>query len=257
MNKSGKNTQRKVTVMGSLEGKVAIVTGAASGQGKAEARLFAAEGASVVVSDISADGAEVAAEIGSGAMFVQHDVSDEAAWADVVARTMARFHRIDILVNNAGIYQPRTFQDTSAELMDLHYRVNQLGVFLGMKAVAGPMARSGGGAIINISSGAALRGMPSMFAYSGSKWAVRGLSRCAAIDLAPQGIRVNSIYPGLIDTPMLGGNTPENLEAMRAMIPSGRMGAPEEVAAAALFLASDAASYVNGAEISVCGAINA
>lgn len=243
--------------MGSLDGKVAIITGAASGQGRAEARLFAEQGASVVVSDLSAVGAEVADEIGGDALFVQHDVSDEAAWANAVDRTIARYGRIDVLVNNAGVYQPRTFQDTSVELMDLHYRINQLGVFLGMKAVAGHMAGSGGGSIINIASGAALRGMPSMFAYSGSKWAVRGLSRCAAIDLAPDGVRVNSIYPGLIDTPMLGENSPENLEAMRNMIPVKRLGAPEEVAAAALFLASDAASYVSGAEISVCGAINA
>jgi 3alpha(or 20beta)-hydroxysteroid dehydrogenase len=243
--------------VGSLDGKVAIITGAASGQGRAEARLFAEQGASVVVSDLSAVGAEVADEIGGDALFVQHDVSDEAAWANAVDRTIARYGRIDVLVNNAGVYQPRTFQDTSVELMDLHYRINQLGVFLGMKAVAGHMAGSGGGSIINIASGAALRGMPSMFAYSGSKWAVRGLSRCAAIDLAPDGVRVNSIYPGLIDTPMLGENSPENLEAMRNMIPVKRLGAPEEVAAAALFLASDAASYVSGAEISVCGAINA
>lgn len=243
--------------MGRLEGKVAIVTGAASGQGSAEARLFAAEGARVVVSDRSPAGAEVAAQIGEGALFVPHDVSDEAAWAHVIDVTMARYGRIDILVNNAGVYHPQTLQDTSAEMMDLHYRVNQFGVFLGMKAVVDPMTKVGGGAIVNVSSGTALRGMPSSFAYSGSKWAVRGLSRCAAVDLATHGIRVNLIFPGIIDTPMLQNNTPETLKMLCDMIPFRRLGTPEEVASAALYLVSDEASYITGAEISVCGGINA
>ncbi|HLZ83585.1 MAG TPA: glucose 1-dehydrogenase [Caulobacteraceae bacterium] len=244
--------------MARLKDKVAIITGAASGQGAAEARLFVAEGARVVVTDINeTEGAQVAAELGEAAIFLRLDVSEENSWAQVVEQTLARFGRIDILINNAGVYRPRPFQETDKALLDLHYKVNVLGVFLGMKAVEAAMIAGGGGAIVNTSSGAGARGYPGMFAYAGSKWAVRGLSKCAAVDLATSGIRVNTILPGLVDTPMLAENTPEYLEMISKLPPAGRLGTAEEVAEAALYLASDAASYTMGAEIAVCGGLMA
>ena len=244
--------------MDRLKGKVAIITGAASGQGAAEARLFAAEGAKVVIADINErDGRKLAEEIGTNALFVGLDVSDEDSWANAVSVTRKTFGMVNVLVNNAGIYKPKTFQESDRALLDLHYRINVLGVFLGMQAVYPTMIEAGGGSIINVASGAGMRGYPGLFAYAGSKWMVRGLSRCAAIDLAESKIRVNVIAPGLIDTPMLGENRPEHLEMMSKWPPAQRLGKPEEVAEAALYLASDAASYVLGTEITVCGGLMA
>lgn len=241
--------------MSRLQGKVAVITGAASGQGAAEARLFAAEGARVVVTDLSEAGAAVAAELGANGHFARHDVAEQADWARVVRETEERFGKIDILVNNAGVYKPAPLLETDAALWDLHYRVNQLSVFLGMRAAAEAMAKTGGGAIVNISSGAGLGNVPGIFAYATSKWAVRGMSKLAASELAPLGIRVNSIHPGIIDTPMLGENTPEQLKFYEDMIPMKRIGTTDEVARLVLFLASDEASYVTGAEITVDGGI--
>jgi 3alpha(or 20beta)-hydroxysteroid dehydrogenase len=239
--------------MTDLQGKVAIVTGAASGQGAAEARLFAREGAKVVLTDINADGAAVAAQLGDGGHFVRHDVGDEAGWAEVIAQTLGRFGRLDVLINNAGVYKPASLLETDTALWDLHYRVNQLSVFLGMRAAAAAMTRTGGGAIVNVSSIAGMSHAPGIFAYGATKWAVRGMTKLAASELAPLGVRVNSIHPGIIDTPMLAENTPERLKILQSMIPMGRMGTPDEVAQLALFLASDAASFVTGAEITVDG----
>ncbi len=244
--------------MARLANKVAIITGAASGQGAAEARLFAAEGARVVVTDVNEKTAQaVAKEIGANAIAVKLDVTDEAGWKKVVEATLAAFGRIDILVNNAGVYKPRPIQQTDRALMDLHYNVNVVGTFLGMQAVREVMRDGGGGAIVNIASGAGTRGFPGMLAYSGSKFMVRGISRCAAIDLAADKIRVNLILPGIIDTPMLAENPPEVLAAFPTMSPAQRLGTVEEIAEAVLFLASDAASYVMGAELSVCGGLMA
>ncbi len=244
--------------MARLANKVAIITGAASGQGAAEARLFAAEGARVVVTDVNEKTAQaVAKEIGANAIAVKLDVTDEAGWKKVVEATLAAFGRIDILVNNAGVYKPRPIQQTDRALMDLHYNVNVVGTFLGMQAVRELMRDGGGGAIVNIASGAGTRGFPGMLAYSGSKFMVRGISRCAAIDLAADKIRVNLVLPGIIDTPMLAENPPEVLAAFPTMSPAQRLGTVEEIAEAVLFLASDAASYVMGAELSVCGGLMA
>ena len=244
--------------MARLANKVAIITGAASGQGAAEARLFAAEGARVVVTDVNEKTAQaVAKEIGANAIAVKLDVTDEAGWKKVVEATLAAFGRIDILVNNAGVYKPRPIQQTDRALMDLHYNVNVVGTFLGMQAVREVMRDGGGGAIVNIASGAGTRGFPGMLAYSGSKFMVRGISRCAAIDLAADKIRVNLVLPGIIDTPMLAENPPEVLAAFPTMSPAQRLGTVEEIAEAVLFLASDAASYVMGAELSVCGGLMA
>jgi 3alpha(or 20beta)-hydroxysteroid dehydrogenase len=239
--------------MTSMQGKVAIVTGAASGQGAAEARLLASQGAKVVLTDVSENGRAVAAELGDRGYFVSHDVGKEADWMRVIEHSLARFGRLDVLVNNAGVFKPASLRDTDTASWDLHYRVNQLSVFLGMRAACEPMAKVGGGSIINISSKAGMSKGPGMFAYGSSKWAVRGMSQLAAVDYAPLGIRVNAVYPGMIDTPMLAANSPEQLAIYKNMIPMKRMGRPDEVAQVVLFLASDLSSYVTGAEIAVDG----
>lgn len=244
--------------MNRLNNKIAIITGAASGQGAAEARRFVEEGAKVVVADLNeADGKALVEELGENAIFMSHDVSDESSWQRVVDACIAAFGGIDILVNNAGVYRQQTLAETDQALMDLHYRVNVLGTFFGMKAVYPVMRDRGGGAIVNIASIAALRGAPGLFAYAGSKWMVRGMTKSASHDLAADKIRVNTVLPGLIDTPMLAGNTREYLDAISQMVPTKRLGAPEEVAEAVVYLASDEARYVTGAEISVCGGMSA
>ena len=241
--------------MKGLEGKVAIITGAARGQGAAEARLFVAEGADVVLTDLNSDGAALAGELGDHAHFMLHDVADPEGWKAVVDDTVGRFSRLDILVNNAGVYRPATLRDTDQALWDLHYRVNQLGVFLGMRSVVDVMVASGGGSIVNVSSNAGMKNVGGMFAYATSKWAVRGMSKLAATELAPSKIRVNSVHPGLIDTPMLGANPTVGSDAIVKTTPMRRMGAPEEIAQVALFLASDASSYMTGAHVPVDGGL--
>src|SRR5258705_3328232 len=239
--------------MTSMQGKVAIITGAASGQGAAEARLLASQGAKVVLTDVSENGRAVAAELGDRGHFVSHDVTKEADWERVIEQALARFGRLDVLVNNAGVFKPASLRDTDIASWDLHYRVNQLSMFLGMRAACEPMAKAGGGSIINISSKAGMSKGPGMFAYASRKWAVRGMSQLAPDDYAPLGLRVNQVYPGMIDTPMLAANSPEQLAIYKNMIPMKRMGRPDEVAQVVLFLASDLSSYVTGAEIAVDG----
>ncbi len=240
---------------GRLQGKVAIVTGAAQGQGANEARRFVAEGARVVVTDRNPAGAAVAEALGDAAIFIAHDVTVEADWQRVVEQSLAAFGRIDILVNNAGIFTPNSILDTSVEEFDRHYRVNQLSVFLGTKAVIPAMQAAGAGSIINISSAAGMRGYPEMISYCGSKWAVRGMTKAAARELAPFRIRVNSIHPGLVDTPMLDGHSAEALEAFASATPLGRIGTPDDVAEIVLFLASEASTYLTGAEIVADGGL--
>jgi 3alpha(or 20beta)-hydroxysteroid dehydrogenase len=245
--------------VGALDGRVAIVTGAGSrgGQGEAEVRLFAAEGATVVVADLERSaGAEVAAEVGPQAMFFPLDVTRAQDWAALVDLALARFGRIDVLVNNAGVWLAKGLLETTPEEFRRVVEVNQTGVFLGMAAVAPGMQRRGGGAIVNICSTAGLKGGGMPHAYAASKWAVRGMSRAAAWELAPYGIRVNAVCPGVIDTPMIEGGA-ETLDRLAKLIPSGRVGAPEEVARLVLFLAGDASSYVSGAEITVDAAYTA
>lgn len=237
-----------------LQDRVAIITGAARGQGLAEAKLFVAEAASVVMTDINVAGGEDAArELGDRAIFLKHDVTQEDDWCRVVEQTLAHFGRIDILVNNAGVYTHLPFQKTDIELLNHHYQVSAVGTFLGMKAVYPSMKKQGGGSIVNISSGAGAKGVANIFAYSAAKWMVRGLSKCAAADLSGTNIRVNTILPVGINTAMLATNSPDTLQTFIDRVPARRLGTAEEVAYAALFLASDESSYMFGAEIAVCG----
>jgi 3alpha(or 20beta)-hydroxysteroid dehydrogenase len=238
-----------------LEGKVAIITGAARGQGADEARRFVAEGARVVLTDLLPSGADLAAELGSAAIFIQHDVANEAQWRSVVDTALEKFGRIDILVNNAGIFTPAMLEDTTAESFDRHYRVNQYGPFLGMKAVLEPMKSAGGGSIVNISSVAGMRGFPGMIAYAGSKWALRGMTKCVAREVAPFKIRVNSIHPGLVDTPMLNDHDPEALKQFEAAVPLGRMATTADIVEIVVYLAGDLSSNMTGAELVTDGGL--
>ena len=245
--------------MGRLEGKTALITGGARGQGAAEARLFAEEGADVVLTDVlDEDGERTADAI--GADYLHHDVTSEAEWAAVVAHSVELHGGIDVLVNNAGIYAQTTLIGGDLEEYRRVIEVNQVGVFLGMREVAPVMIERGGGSIINISSVGGMRGGGGSFAYTASKWAVRGMTKSAAVRLGPHGIRVNSIHPGLIDTPMLGETrmaNPDTLEQMLGQIPLGRIAQPGEVAKLALFLASDDSAYSTGSEFLVDGGLMA
>ena len=245
--------------MGRLEGKTALITGGARGQGAAEARLFAEEGANVVLTDVlDEDGERTADAI--GADYLHHDVTSEAEWAAAVARAIELHGGVDVLINNAGIYAQTTLLGGDLEEYRRVIEVNQVGVFLGMREVAPVMIERGGGSIINISSVGGMRGGGGSFAYTASKWAVRGMTKSAAVRLGPHGIRVNSIHPGLIDTPMLGETrmaNPDTLEQMLGQIPLGRIGQPEEVARLALFLASDDSAYSTGSEFLVDGGLMA
>lgn len=239
--------------MDRLKGKVILISGGARGQGAAEARLCVAEGARVVVGDVlEAAGRQLAFELGGAAVFVRQDVTRERDWETAVkaAEALGGLHG---LVNNAGIYQPRSMMDTDAELFERHMRVNQLRCFLGMKSVVPLMEQSGGGSIVNISSVAGLRGSPGAFAYSATKWALRGMTKAAAIDLAPRKIRVNSVHPGPIDTEMLKVRTPEQNQQRLQLVPMKRMGTAEEVARLVLFLLSDESGYITGAEVAIDG----
>src|SRR5512139_149634 len=187
--------------MGRLDGRIALITGAARGQGAAEAALFAAEGATVVLTDVlDVDGAATAKACGG--TYLHHDVTSESRWDEVVAEVLRLHGRLDILVNNAGIFKTGGILNTTlADYMRV-IEVNQVGVFLGMRAAAKPMVDQGSGAIVNISSVAGMQGSPGATAYGASKWAVRGMTKGAASELGRYGVRVNSIHPGMIETPM-------------------------------------------------------
>jgi 3alpha(or 20beta)-hydroxysteroid dehydrogenase len=240
--------------MARFTGKVVLISGGARGQGEAEARLLVAEGAKVVLGDLLEEkGRALAAELGPNALFLKQDVTVEADWAAAVAAAETLGGGLHGLVNNAGIYQPRPLMETDAALWDRHMQVNQLGCFLGMKAVVPAMERAGGGSIVNISSTAGLRGSPNAIAYSSTKWALRGMSKAAAVDLAPKQIRVNSVHPGPIDTEMVKVWSNEQRVKRLSQIPIGRMGTAEDVARVVLFLLSDDSSYMTGAELAVDG----
>ena len=246
-----------------LEGKVALITGAARGQGAAEARLFAQEGAKVIVADVSdPEGIAVAAEIaeaGGDAIYVHLDVSDESEWEAAVQSAITSFGKLDILVNNAGIWRRGHVMETSSEQWDDIMNVNAKGVFLGTKAAIPEMRKAGGGSIVNISSTAGLVGSKTSSAYSASKGAVRIFSKSTAIQYASEGIRANSIHPGPIDTDM-GDQVwpdPTSREASISRTALSRIGTAQDIAYGALYLASDESSFVTGSELVIDGGVTA
>ncbi len=247
-----------------LEGKVAIISGGARGMGAAEAKLFAREGAKVIVCDVLEDeGRQTEAEInevGGDAVFVKLDVTSQDEWENAVNTAIERFGKLDILVNNAGIIVQSTIEDMTVELWDKVMDVNAKGVFLGTKTAIPHMKEAGGGSIVNISSISGIVGQDNVNAgYNASKGAVRIFTKAAAVQYAKENIRVNSIHPGPIATPMTaeGRADPERVALTAERTPLGRYGEPEEVANAVLFLASDEASYVTGSEIVVDGGYTA
>jgi len=242
--------------MARLQGKVALVTGGARGMGAATARLFVAEGAKVLITDVlDQDGEKLAQELGAAALFMHHDVSDEDSWKAVVAKAESAFGGIDILVNNAGILLFKTIAQTSKAEYERVLGVNLVGTFLGVKVVGEHMAARGRGSIVNISSVDGMKAANSLGAYSSSKWGVRGLTRVAAMEYGHRGVRVNSVHPGGINTVMSNPTAAAraDIDKQYSNIPMQRIAEPEEVARVSLFLASDDASYVCGAEVAVDG----
>lgn len=248
--------------MRGLEGRTVLITGAARGMGRAAARRFVEEGARVVCADILDDEAkQVADELGDRAIHVHLDVSDEADWAAAVEATTREFGSLEVLVNNAGILSFSAIADMPREDYETLVQVNQVGVFLGMKHASPAIIASGDhGSIVNVSSVEGLGGGAYLVGYTATKFAVRGMTKAAAWELGPRGVRVNSIHPGAILTPMVSsqpGFGPEAEKFVAGRTALKRFGQPEEVAALMAFLASDDASYVTGAEISVDGGVAA
>jgi 3(or 17)beta-hydroxysteroid dehydrogenase len=240
-----------------LAGKVALVTGGASGMGKSEATIFAREGARVLVADVlEAEGKEVATAIGDAARFVKLDVTNEGEWQTAVAAAEREFGKLDILVNNAGISGTYTSDLTSTDAWDRVMGINAKGVFLGMKHAVPALKRAGGGAIVNISSISGFTGQHGVhMAYNASKGAVRIMTKTAAVQWAADGIRVNSVHPGFMPAmrTSVGSANPEWRAKVLRAVPMKREGRVEEVAHAVLFLASDEASYITGTELVVDG----
>jgi len=243
-----------------LENKVALISGGARGMGAAEARMFAREGAKVVIGDVlDAEGTRVAAEIaesGGDALFVHLDVTHEEDWRSAIGAATSSFSKLDILVNNAGIWRRGRVEDTTVEDWDMILDVNAKGVFLGTKLAIPEMRKAGGGSIINISSTAGLVGGPRSSAYTASKGAVRLFTKATAVQYAQEGIRANSIHPGPIDTSMIQQvwhGEEQSREAALARTPLGRIGTPEDIAYGVLFLASDESSFMTGSELVIDG----
>ncbi len=239
-----------------LDNKVAIITGGARGMGAATARLFAEHGAKVVIADVlDEDGDKLAKDIGSSAVFVHHDVTDESSWVTTLATATRHFGPIDALVNNAGVLLFRTLAETSKADFSRVIDINLIGTFLGTKLVGMQMAERGRGSIVNISSVDGMKGANGLGAYCASKWGIRGLTRVAAMEFGHKGVRVNSVHPGGVDTAMGNPFAEQKAEVNKryTMVPLQRVGDPEEVARTSLFLASDDASYLCGAEIAVDG----
>ncbi|MDI9941089.1 MULTISPECIES: glucose 1-dehydrogenase [Rhodococcus] len=238
--------------MGRVEGRTAIVTGGARGMGAAHARKLAGEGARVVVADVlTEEGKALAHELGDAAVFAELDVRDPEQWSATIETARTHGGEVSILVNNAGITRRTPLADTTVEDWNLVLDINLTGAFLGIQAVAPSMRAAGGGAIINVSSMGGLMAIHPSWAYTASKWALRGLTKVAALDLGSDGIRVNSIHPGFISTPMLAGADEASLSAG---LPLPRVGSPEEVADLMLFLAAEA-TYSTASEFSIDGGI--
>lgn len=241
---------------GRLEQKTAIITGAAQGMGAATARRFVEEGARVVLTDLREEkGAALAEELGERAVFVRHDVADESAWGEVLARAEQSFGAVNVLVNNAGVMHWGGIEELDLERTRKLLDVNLIGVMLGAKTVVPSMKQRGAGAILNVSSVDGLRGVNGLSAYVASKWAVRGFTKSLAFELGPSGIRVNSVHPGGVDTTLGNplGRTGDELQMPYRGVPLQRIGESDEIADVTVFVASDEARYVTGAEIAVDG----
>ncbi|QBQ98965.1 glucose 1-dehydrogenase [Paraburkholderia pallida] len=246
--------------MARLAGKTAIVTGGARGMGAATCRLFVEEGARVVIADVlEAEGQALARELGDAARFVRLDVTEEADWAHVAAFATEVFGRIDVLVNNAAILMFGGVTELTKQDFERVLSINLVGTFTGIRTIAPLMKAQGSGSIVNISSVDGLRGVNALAPYVASKWGVRGLTKVAALELGHQGVRVNSVHPGGVNTVMSNptGAPLEEINKHYANVPLQRVGLPEEVARATLFLASDEGSYCNGAELAVDGGMTA
>ncbi len=246
---------------GRLAEKVALISGGARGQGEAEARLFVKEGAAVVLGDIlRAEGEKVAADIraqGGQATFIKLDVTQESDWQQAVDTTTRTYGKLHILVNNAGIFPIEGVEATNMELWNRVIAINQTGVWLGMKAAIPAMRKAGGGSIVNISSIAGLLGSGMATAYHGTKGAVRLITKTAAIEYAKDGIRINSVHPGGVDTVMLDVLNPEGKQGATRAHPLGRLATSQDIAYGVLYLASDEASFVTGAELVIDGGYSA
>lgn len=239
---------------GLLAGKCAILTGAAGGQGRIAARLLAEAGASVVLTDKDSSAGPIAAAIGSQALFIKHDVTDADAWRQVIADATERFGGVDVLINNAGIAGRDDVASLSPDRLRHYFDVNVIGALNGIQAVLPAMRTRGRGSIVNVASISALRATPGLVGYGTSKWALRGLTRNAAAELAAYVIRVNLILPGAVDVQMIKDDEgASGKQSLAAQVPLGRVASADEVARTAIFLASDAASYVTGAELTVDG----
>ena len=242
--------------MNRLAGRVFLISGGARGIGGTAARLLAQAGARVVIGDVLEDaGRKLASDLGPAASFVPLDVTSEASWRNAVAHAVSHGGRLNVLVNNAGIFRRGGIADTTPEQYMQMVNVNQLGVFLGMRCAL-PALRDKGGSIVNISSTSGMVGSSNSCAYSATKFAVRGMTKSAALELGPLGIRVNSVHPGNVDTDMSrAGLTPEMIRGMATRIPLRRQGQPGEVAELILWLASDASSFCTGSEFVVDGGL--
>ena len=260
MGGSGKDELRAAEiVMNKLDGRVVIITGGAGGQGAAAARLYVAHGARVVIGDVlEADGRAVADEIGDSAIFQRLDVGDEASWKDCVAAATSRWGRIDALLNNAGVIHVASIVEGELRDFERVLRVNLVGPWLGIRAVAPTMIAQGKGAIVNVGSTASLWGMHGISSYSSSKWGLRGLTKAAAMELGHRGVRVNVIFPGGVNTRMAGGGGGANVEDLNKSYmrqPIQRIADPSEIANVSLFLISDESSYMCGSEVAVDGGL--
>ncbi|MFF2176587.1 glucose 1-dehydrogenase [Lysinibacillus sp. NPDC058147] len=243
--------------MSRLAGKVAIITGAAQGMGAAHAKLFVENGAKVILTDLNEEkGNAFAAELGKNALFIKQNVASEEDWATVIAKAEEAFGPVNVLINNAGITMAKNMLDITIEEYRRIIDINQVSVFLGMKTVAASMMKAGGGSIVNISSMNGL--VAGAVGYTDTKFAVRGMTKAAAINLAPMGIRVNSVHPGVIATPMVvQEDTKAAVEEFSQHIPLKRVAQPEEVSNMVLFLASDESSYSTGSEFVIDGGLTA
>jgi len=247
--------------MDRLAGKVALITGAARGQGASAARRFVEEGAKVVIADIlDTEGKQLADELGDAARYQRLDVTDEAEWAAAIERTVAEFGTLNVLVNNAGVLHFARLEETTLDDYQRVVGVNQIGTFLGLRSAVEPMRAAGGGAIVNISSVEGIGGLPYVISYTASKFAIRGMTKSAALELGEHGIRVNSVHPGMIDTTMVHdavGGPDVDTSGIGKKVALGRLGQPGEIAEVVVFLASDESSYCTGAEFVADGGATA